>query len=313
MHKPVTEDEITSLHDLSATDLIAGWYGNPNPLAPTIPETVYICFQLTFAIITPALIAGAFAERMKFSAMMWFMGIWSVVIYAPIAHMMWEPSGYWAAAGVLDFAGGTVVHINAGIAALVCALVLGKRIGYGKEAMMPFNLSVFFSAMLIVKFYNRLTPQQIGRYGFILCTAALLWLAFVVHNDWSELKVLIGLVLFGIGQGSLVTLLFNVLVTSSFVSAFKSPLVSLKSQTFGGSPTSTPWSSTFSARGRTRPSAKTVRLSILPSLLTSPSHRSQPSGTPSLSVSALASIASAAIADLFVQPVTALTRFSDRS
>jgi hypothetical protein len=82
-------------------------------------------------------------------------------------------------------------------------------------AMMPFNLTVFITAMLIVKFYGRLTPQQIGRYGFVLCTAALLWLAFVVRNDWSEVPVLIGLVLFGIGQGSLVTLLFNVLVTSS--------------------------------------------------------------------------------------------------
>jgi Amt family ammonium transporter len=111
-------------------------------LALTIPESVYMMFQMTFAIITPALICGGFADRMKFSAMMWFMGIWSVVIYAPIAHMMWEPSGYWAAAGVLDFAGGTVVHINAGIAALVCALVLGKRIGYGKESMMPFNLTL---------------------------------------------------------------------------------------------------------------------------------------------------------------------------
>jgi MFS family permease len=82
-------------------------------------------------------------------------------------------------------------------------------------AMMPFNLSVFFSAMLIVKFYDKLTPRQIGRYGFMLCTVALLWLAFVVRNDWSELPVLVGLVLFGIGQGSLVTLVFNVLVTAS--------------------------------------------------------------------------------------------------
>jgi Amt family ammonium transporter len=111
-------------------------------LATTIPESVYMTFQMTFAIITPALICGAFADRMKFSAMLWFMGLWSVLIYAPIAHMMWEPSGYWAAAGVLDFAGGTVVHINAGIAGLACALVLGKRIGYGKEAMMPFNLTL---------------------------------------------------------------------------------------------------------------------------------------------------------------------------
>ena len=82
-------------------------------------------------------------------------------------------------------------------------------------AMMPFNVTVFFAAMLIVKFYDRLTPQQIGRYGFIICTVALLWLAFVVHNDWSEVPVLLGLVLFGIGQGSLVTLVFNVLVTAS--------------------------------------------------------------------------------------------------
>jgi MFS family permease len=82
-------------------------------------------------------------------------------------------------------------------------------------AMMPFNLTVFFTAMLIVRFYDKFTPRQIGRYGFILCTLALLWLAFVVHNDWSEVPVLLGLVVFGIGQGSLVTLLFNVLVTAS--------------------------------------------------------------------------------------------------
>jgi hypothetical protein len=81
--------------------------------------------------------------------------------------------------------------------------------------MMPFNLTVFFAAMVIVRFYDRLTPQQIGRYGFVLCTVALLWLAVVVHNDWSAVPVLFGLVLFGIGQGSLVTLLFNVLVTAS--------------------------------------------------------------------------------------------------
>jgi Amt family ammonium transporter len=109
-------------------------------LGTTIPESVYMMFQMTFAIITPALIAGAFADRMKFSAMLWFMGLWSVLIYSPIAHIMWEPSGKWAAAGILDFAGGTVVHINAGIAGLVCALVLGKRVGYGKEAMAPHNL-----------------------------------------------------------------------------------------------------------------------------------------------------------------------------
>ncbi|MGH7091122.1 MAG: ammonium transporter [Stellaceae bacterium] len=107
--------------------------GNPNPLAPTIPETVYMCFQMTFAIITPALIAGAFAERMKFSAMLWFMGLWSIFVYAPVAHWMWGPDGVFNSANgaawikVLDFAGGTVVHVNAGVAGLMCAFMLGKR------------------------------------------------------------------------------------------------------------------------------------------------------------------------------------------
>jgi Amt family ammonium transporter len=107
--------------------------GNPNPLAPTIPETVYLCFQMTFAIITPALIAGAFAERMKFSAMMWFIGLWAILVYAPIAHWVWGPDGFLnstnndAIVKVLDFAGGTVVHVNSGVAGLMAALVLGKR------------------------------------------------------------------------------------------------------------------------------------------------------------------------------------------
>jgi Amt family ammonium transporter len=110
-------------------------------LAPTIPETVYAMFQLTFAIITPALIAGAFAERMKFSAMLVFMSVWSLIVYTPIAHWVWEPTGWLAVKGVLDYAGGTVVHINAGIAGLASCLVLGKRVGYGKESMPPNNLT----------------------------------------------------------------------------------------------------------------------------------------------------------------------------
>ena len=107
--------------------------------ASTIPESVFMCFQMTFAIITPALICGAFADRMKFSAMMWFMGLWSLLVYSPIAHWVWG-GGFLGGAGVLDFAGGTVVHINAGVAGLVCALVLGKRRGYGTENMAPHNL-----------------------------------------------------------------------------------------------------------------------------------------------------------------------------
>jgi Amt family ammonium transporter len=111
-------------------------------LAPTIPETVYAMFQMTFAIITPALIAGAFADRMKFSAMLVFLGAWSLLVYSPIAHMVWEPTGWLNAGGVLDYAGGTVVHINAGIAGLASCLVLGKRLGYGREAMPPHNLTL---------------------------------------------------------------------------------------------------------------------------------------------------------------------------
>jgi Amt family ammonium transporter len=115
------------------SDIGKGGIGNPNPLAATIPEAVYICFQMTFAIITPALIAGAFAERMKFSAMLWFIGLWAIFVYAPIAHWVWGPDGIFnsgndaAWAKVLDFAGGTVVHINAGVAGLMCAIMLGPR------------------------------------------------------------------------------------------------------------------------------------------------------------------------------------------
>jgi ammonium transporter, Amt family len=108
----------------------------------TIPEALFMMFQMTFAIITPALICGAFADRMKFSAMMWFMGVWLLVVYAPIAHMVWHPSGWIFVSGALDFAGGTVVHINAGIAGLVAAIVLGKRRGYGHDNMSPYNLTL---------------------------------------------------------------------------------------------------------------------------------------------------------------------------
>jgi ammonium transporter, Amt family len=111
-------------------------------LALTIPETVYAMFQLTFAAITPALVAGAFADRMKFSAMLVFMAVWSLLVYSPIAHMVWEPTGWLNAAGVLDYAGGTVVHINAGMAGLASCFVLGKRLGYGREAMPPHNLTL---------------------------------------------------------------------------------------------------------------------------------------------------------------------------
>ncbi len=116
--------------------------GNPNSLAPTIPELVYSMFQLTFAIITAALIAGSFAERMKFSAMLWFIGLWAVFVYSPVAHWVWGPDGFLNSANdaawtkVLDFAGGTVVHVNSGTAGLMCALMLGKR----KDTGPPHNM-----------------------------------------------------------------------------------------------------------------------------------------------------------------------------
>jgi ammonium transporter, Amt family len=110
-----------------------------NSLAPTIPESVYMMFQMTFAIITPALITGAFADRMKFSAMILFLTAWSLLVYTPIAHWVWG-GGFLGGVGVLDFAGGTVVHINAGIAGLVACIMVGKRKGYGVDNMAPHNL-----------------------------------------------------------------------------------------------------------------------------------------------------------------------------
>jgi Amt family ammonium transporter len=111
-----------------------------NSLAPTIPESVYMTFQMTFAIITPALITGAFADRMKFSAMILFLTAWSLLVYTPIAHWVWGGGFLGANAGVLDFAGGTVVHINAGVAGLVACIMVGKRKGYGVDNMAPHNL-----------------------------------------------------------------------------------------------------------------------------------------------------------------------------
>jgi Amt family ammonium transporter len=121
----------------------------------SIPETVFMTFQMTFAIITPALICGAFADRMKFSALLWFIGLWSLVVYSPIAHWVWG-GGFLQDAGVLDFAGGTVVHINAGVAGLVGALVLGKRLGYRQENMAPHNLvlSVIGASLLWVGWFG---------------------------------------------------------------------------------------------------------------------------------------------------------------
>ncbi len=114
--------------------------GYTGALALTIPPLVFCAFQMMFAIITPALITGAIADRMKFSAWMIFLGVWLVIVYAPVAHWVFSPTGWLFERGALDFAGGTVVHINAGIAALACVLVLGKRRGWPREAMLPHSL-----------------------------------------------------------------------------------------------------------------------------------------------------------------------------
>ncbi|HEX5078217.1 MAG TPA: ammonium transporter [Geminicoccaceae bacterium] len=122
----------------------------------TIPESVFMTFQMTFAIITPALITGAFADRMKFSALLWFIGLWSVCVYPVIAHWVWGAGGWVGGLGALDFAGGTVVHINCGIAGLVAAIVIGKRLGYGSEIMAPDNLvySVIGASLLWVGWFG---------------------------------------------------------------------------------------------------------------------------------------------------------------
>jgi Amt family ammonium transporter len=193
-------------------------------LALTIPESVYMMFQMTFAIITPALVTGAFADRMKFSAMLCFMGLWSVLIYAPIAHMMWEPTGFWATAGVLDFAGGTVVHINAGIAGLVCALVLGKRLGYGREAMAPHNLTLTLigASLLWVGWFGFNAGSAVasnGRAGmaifvtqFATAVAALAWM-FTEWISKGKPSVL------GIASGAVAGLV-AITPASGFVGAF---------------------------------------------------------------------------------------------
>jgi ammonium transporter, Amt family len=112
-----------------------------SPLAKTIPESVFMMYQMTFAVITVALVAGSVADRMRFSAYLWFVSAWLLVVYVPIAHWVWG-GGFLGAAGVLDFAGGTVVHLNAGIAGLVACLLLGSRRGYGTDNLAPYDLSL---------------------------------------------------------------------------------------------------------------------------------------------------------------------------
>ena len=161
----------------------------------TIPEYVYLMYQMTFAIITPALIAGAFAERFKFSALLLFTVLWSLLVYAPVAHWVWG-GGFLGASGVLDFAGGTVVHINAGVAGLVCALMLGKRKGYGTENMAPNNLvfTMIGASLLWVGWFgfnagsavgsNALAGVAMANTQVATAAAALAWMVV----EWVERK-----------------------------------------------------------------------------------------------------------------------------
>ncbi len=176
-------------------------------LKGTIPESVFMCFQMTFAIITPALITGAFADRMKFSALVIFMVLWQILIYAPIAHWVWG-GGFLGGLGVLDFAGGTVVHINAGVAGLVCALYIGKRYGYGSENMAPHNLvySMMGASLLWVGWFGFNAGSELaadGRAGFAMtvtqiatAAAALAWMfsEWLVHKKPSVLGIISGAV-----------------------------------------------------------------------------------------------------------------------
>jgi ammonium transporter, Amt family len=147
--------------DLQTVSAGAPWF------SAVVPESVFMMFQMTFAAITPALIVGAFVDRMKFGPMLVFMVLWSVLVYAPIAHWVWSPSGFLFGDGVLDFAGGTVVHINAGIAGLVCCLVLGKRIGFGNEQMAPHNLTLTLigAALLWVGWFGFNAGSQVAADG----------------------------------------------------------------------------------------------------------------------------------------------------
>lgn len=143
--------------------ILGAGMGEASEVATTIPETVFVMFQMTFAIITAALIFGAVADRMKFSAVCLFIVPWSLLVYSPVAHAVWHPAGIIWAWGALDFAGGTVVHINAGVAGLVACLVLGKRVGYGTDNMSPHNL------------------------GLAMIGAALLWVGWFGFNAGSAL------------------------------------------------------------------------------------------------------------------------------
>ncbi|MDY6216233.1 ammonium transporter [Actinobacillus porcinus] len=165
------------------------------PGAPTIPESVFMLFQMAFAIIAGAIITGAFAERMKFSALLIFVGLWSALIYVPTAHWVWGLDGWLASDGVLDYAGGTVIHINAGIAGLVAAMMIGKRVGYGREVMMPHNLvlTLIGTAMLWVGWFGFNAGSALAadaRAGMALATTQVA--AVAAAFTWTIIEAILG-------------------------------------------------------------------------------------------------------------------------
>lgn len=180
---------------------------SPDDLQGTIPEVLFAMFQLTFALITPAIIIGGFAERMKFSALLWFSGLWIALVYVPVAHWVWG-GGFLSEDGVLDFAGGTVVHINAGVAALVAAIMLGKRKGYGSQPMPPHSLMLTMvgGALLWVGWFGFNAGSELAADGtaamamlvtqIATASAALAWMfaEWTVHGKPTAFGIVSGAV-----------------------------------------------------------------------------------------------------------------------
>jgi Amt family ammonium transporter len=183
--------------------------GEPNSnYAATIPHSAFMVFQMMFAVITPALISGAFAERKRFKAFVVFSLLWATLVYAPVAHWVWAVGGWIRGMGALDFAGGTVVHITSGVSALVCALVLGKRLGYGSEPMPPHNatMTVLGTALLWFGWFgfnagSSLGANSLGGAAFVnthlaAAMAALAWMtaSWIRHKQPSVLGAAAGAV-----------------------------------------------------------------------------------------------------------------------
>ena len=197
-------NQIVGLGNIMISDINLG---SMSSLAPTIPEIVFFMFQMTFAIITPALIVGAFAERMKFSAVLWFSALWLILVYAPVCHWVWG-GGWLGDLGFMDFAGGTVVHINAGVAAIVTALVLGNRKGFPTTSMAPHNmtLTVAGASMLWVGWFgfnggsalasNSSAGMAIAVTHISAAAGSLAWMVceWIKYNKPSVLGIVTGMV-----------------------------------------------------------------------------------------------------------------------